>query len=320
MQVIIPVGGRGSRLRPLTHSVPKPLLHVAGRPVLDWIFDKVKTAEVSEVIFVLGNHSQEVYKEYAKTLPWPVKFAVQEYPDGPAGAIKMAEPFIKEPVLIIYADTIFDVDLNIKDEDAIIWCKEVEDYQRFGVVVHENRIMTKIVEKPSEPISKLANIGLYYVKDYKLMFESIHWLYDNSMKVKGEYFLPHAFQRMVDLGKKFHVADVKEWLDCGKFETVLETNETLLKRSHEVKGSIENSQIIEPVYIEQGCEIKNSIIGPNVSISKGAKVKNSIINDSIIGISAEVKGQMLKESIIGNRARISRDHSKIYLGDDSSLE
>src|SRR5688500_14636506 len=168
MQVIIPLAGKGTRLRPHTHIVPKPLLKVAGRPVMDWVMDRLEGLDVTELIFITGHLKEQVEAHARARYPLPSRFIEQKVQDGTAGAINLARPHVREPVLIIFVDTVFDADLtlvNRVDADGIIWTKEVDDYQRFGVVVTDPRgYMTRIVEKPSEPISRLANIGLYYIR------------------------------------------------------------------------------------------------------------------------------------------------------------
>ena len=177
MKVVIPVAGKGTRLLPLTKYVPKPLLRVAGRPVMDYVIEKLDDLDVEELIFITGHLKEQVEAHVKKQYRLPSRFVEQVEQDGTAGAINLARPYIDGPLLIIFVDTLFDADLTLVeriDADGIIWAKEVEDYQRFGVVVTDDEAnMTRIVEKPSEPISKLANIGLYYIRDWELLFEGI---------------------------------------------------------------------------------------------------------------------------------------------------
>ncbi len=233
MQVIIPLAGKGTRLRPHTHLVPKPLLKVAGRPVMDWVMDRLAGLDVRELIFITG-HLKEQIEEYARNrYPIPSRFIEQKVQDGTAGAVNLARPYVTGPVLIIFVDTVFEADLtliNRSQADGIIWAKEVEDYQRFGVVVTDrDGYMTRIVEKPSEPISKLANIGLYYIRDVASLWKGI----DHTLAQppnKGEFYLTDAFQWMIEQGKKILTAEVQGWYDCGKLDTLLETNEILLRK------------------------------------------------------------------------------------------
>ncbi|HVK01389.1 MAG TPA: nucleotidyltransferase family protein, partial [Gemmatimonadales bacterium] len=218
MQVIIPLAGRGTRLRPHTHLVPKPMLKVAGRPVMDWVMDRLDGLGVTELIFITG-HLKDQVEAYARSrYAIPQRYIEQKVQDGTAGAVNLARPHVHEPVLIIFVDTVFEADLtliNRTDADGIIWAKEVEDYQRFGVVVTDAQgYMTRIVEKPSEPISRLANIGLYYVRAVDSLWQGIDQVLARP-KNKGEYFLTDAFQWMIEHGKRILTAEVGGWYDCG---------------------------------------------------------------------------------------------------------
>ena len=231
MKAIIPLAGKGTRLRPHTHVTPKPLIRVAGRPVMSYILDDLCDLGVDEMVFVVG-YLRETIEDYV-VQAYPnitAHYVVQEIQDGTAGAVHLAEPFVDEDVLILFVDTLFDADLALvrgvaETTGGVIWAKEVEDYQRYGVILtDEEDHMVRIVEKPSEPISKLANIGLYYIKDWQLLFEGIRHTLDVDPGPSGEFYLTDAFQYMVDHGSKIQVAPVAGWYDCGKPETLLETN------------------------------------------------------------------------------------------------
>src|ERR671921_2322651 len=234
MKVIIPLAGKGTRLRPHTHVTPKPMLRIAGKPVMDYVMDDVKRlGDVEQVVYITGHLKEKVEEHARRDIGLPAVFVEQQVQDGTAGAVALARPHVDEPVLIIFVDTIFDADLSVTktiDADGIIWVKEVEDYQRFGVVVtDEDGNMTKIVEKPKTPISKRANIGLYYIRNWKLLYEGI----DHVMRQpanQGEYYLTDAFQYMIDKGAKIRVIDVEGWYDAGKIDTLLETNQTILEK------------------------------------------------------------------------------------------
>ncbi|HSJ75435.1 MAG TPA: nucleotidyltransferase family protein, partial [Gemmatimonadales bacterium] len=233
MQVIIPLAGKGTRLRPHTHLVPKPLLKVAGRPVMDWVMDRLEGLDITELIFITGHLKEQVEEFARKRYRIPSRYIEQKVQDGTAGAINLARPYVTGPVLIIFVDTVFEADLSLvnrTDADGIIWAKEVEDYQRFGVVVTDAKgYMTKIVEKPSTPISKLANIGLYYIRATDSLWQGIDHVLANPAN-KGEWYLTDAFQWMIEHGKRILTAEVGGWYDCGKLDTLLETNEILLQK------------------------------------------------------------------------------------------
>jgi glucose-1-phosphate thymidylyltransferase len=318
MQVIIPVAGKGTRLRPHTHTTAKPLLHVAGKPVLQHILDRLEGLPITNIIFITGHLAEQFTDIKCK---YPTITVEQEEQLGTAHAIRLTREHVHEPVLIVFADTVFDADMSVVTKthaDGIIWAKEVEDYQRFGVIVHKNNVMERIVEKPSEPISKLANIGVYYIKDYKAMFEGIEYVFKNNMQKKGEYFLTDAFQHMVDQGKKIQVEAVEGWYDCGTWEDLITTNKILLQqqsKSKDVKGSV----IIPPVWIEDNVSITNSVIGPNVSVAAGSQIVNSVVSDSIVNVKAQVKHAVLKDSIVGDGAEVVGQEKKVSLGAHSTL-
>ena len=323
MQVIIPLAGKGTRLRPHTHLVPKPLLKVAGRPVMDWVMDRLDGLDVSELIFITG-HLKEQVEAYARTrYPIPSRFIEQKVQDGTAGAVNLARPHVTEPVLIIFVDTVFEADLSLVKRpgiDGIIWAKEVEDYQRFGVVVTDgDGFMTRIIEKPKEPISRLANIGLYYIRDVAALWQGI----DATLaapKNQGEYFLTDAFQHMIDHGRKILAAEVGGWYDCGKLDTLLETNEILLRKGAARRPALAaDVDVIEPVYIEDGVRIERSVIGPNVSLEAGAVVVDSAISNSIIGRDARIAHAKLAGAYLGNSVLVDHFEGSASLGDHSEL-
>ena len=266
MKVIIPLAGKGTRLRPHTHVTPKPMLRIAGKPVMDYILDDLKRlGTVEEVIYITGHLKEKVEQHARGTYDFPSVFIEQKVQDGTAGAVGLAKDRVDQPVLIIFVDTIFDADLSIvktTDADGIIWTKEVEDYERFGVVVTDkDENMTRIVEKPSTPISKRANIGLYYVKNWKLLFEGVDHVLRQPTN-KGEYYLTDAFQYMIDRGARIRVVDVAGWYDAGKPETVLETNRHVLSTTRGKSPAAREGVVIhEPVHVADGVELADSRIG-----------------------------------------------------------
>ncbi len=306
MKVIVPLAGKGTRLLPLTKRVPKPLVNVAGRPVMDYVMDTVRGLDVEELIVITG-HLKDVVEQYiVKHYVVPAKFVEQKTLDGTAGAINLARPYVDGPVMIIFVDTLFDADLSVvkrSDADGILWAKEVEDYQRFGVIVTDERgYMTRIVEKPSTPISKLANIGLYYIKDWRTLFDGITEVMRSAPGKGGEFYLTDAFQYMVDHGKKLVVGEVTGWYDCGKVDTLLETNRHLLEhgRARRPKTVPKDVIIKDPVYIEDGVRLANSTIGPNVSLGAGSSVTGSTVANSILGKSVRIQGATVEASVVGD--------------------
>ena len=323
MKVIIPLAGKGTRLRPHTHITPKPMLKIAGKPVIDYVMDDLRQlGNVTEVIYITG-HLKEKVEDYARSkYPFDSVFIEQKIQDGTAGAVALARPYVDQPVFIIFVDTIFDADLSVvhhTDADGIIWVKTVEDYQRFGVVVSDaDGNMTKIVEKPSTPISKRANIGLYYIRNWKLLYEGIDWTLSQP-KNKGEFYLTDAFQYMIEHGAKIKVIDVQGWYDAGEQGTLLETNRTMLEkgRARRPKQVPADVRIVDPVYIEDKVELKSSTIGPNVSISAGSRVEGSELRDTIVGAGSVVANSVLDQSLIGDSAVVEGAHGHVNVSDHS---
>ena len=325
MKVIIPLAGKGTRLRPHTHVTPKPMLKIAGKPVMSYLMDDLaKLGNVDEVIYITGHLKDRVEAYARKQHPLKSVFLEQVVQDGTAGAVALASSHIDQPVLIVFVDTIFDADLSIinrSTDDGIIWTKVVEDYQRFGVVVTDpNDYMTRIVEKPSEPISKRANIGLYFIRNWRLLYEGIDWVLTQP-KNKGEFYLTDAFQYMIDHGAKSKVIDVDAWYDAGKLDTLLETNRAMLERGRARRpaGGTDGSRIIDPVYIEDGVTITNSTVGPNVSIGAGTVIDGSTLRDTIVGTKATIKTSRLNDSLIGDEAVLIGAKGAVSIGDHAEV-
>src|SRR5467141_3018370 len=306
MKVIVPLAGKGSRLLPLTKRVPKPLVRVAGRPVMDYVMDAVKGLDVDELIVITGHLKDVVERYIVERYDVKATFVEQKTLDGTAGAINLARPYGDSPVLIIFVDTVFEADLTLitrVDADGIIWAKEVQDYQRFGVIVTDaGGYMTRIVEKPSTPVSRLANIGLQYIKDWKMLVEGIAHVLKQPPGKGGEYYLTDAFQYMVDRGRRLLTAPVAGWYDCGKVDTLLETNRHLLEhgRGRRPKTAPKGVIIQDPVYIEDGVRLADCTVGPNVSLGKGSSVTGSTVANSILGDNVRIQGATVADSLVGD--------------------
>jgi glucose-1-phosphate thymidylyltransferase len=326
VKVIIPLAGKGTRLRPHTHLVPKPMLKIAGKPVIDYVVDDLKKlGGVEEVIYITGHLKDKVEDYIRKNTPWKSVFIEQKRQLGTADAIGLAKPYIDQPCMVIFVDTIFDAELSVIPKctsDGIIWAKTVEDYKRFGVIVADKAgHMTKIVEKPDTPVSKRANIGLQYIKNWKLMFEGI----DHVMKQppnKGEYYLTDAFQYMVDKGAKLDVVDVDGWYDAGKIDTILETQQVMLTKramARRPKDLGPDAKIVEPVYIEDGVKIARSTVGPNVSVGKGTVIEDSTLRDTIVGDKCVFTKAQIHDSLIGDEVVVREFAGQATVGDNGEL-
>ena len=329
MKAVIPLAGKGTRLRPHTHFTPKPLIRVAGKPVLDYILDDLLEVGVSEVIFIVGHLQAAIRKHIAENRPGiRARYVVQEVQDGTAGAVGLARPWADEELLILFADTLFEVDFTIIDEldadrSGVIWAREVEDYSRFGVIVTDARgDMTRIVEKPREPVSRLANIGLYYVRDHALLFEGIEDTRSRGPGPSGEYFLTDAFQYMVDRGARILTAPVETWLDAGKVDAVLDANRYLVggSRGGVHPGATVSESVISPLSrIEAGARVIRSRIGENVTVEAGADVRDSQLDDTIVGAGARVDGSLLHRSLIGKGAVVTGCRGRLNIMDHSEV-
>jgi glucose-1-phosphate thymidylyltransferase len=325
MKVVMPLAGKGTRLRPHTHVTPKPLLKVGDKPVLAYILDELRELGVNEAVCITGHLKERVQEFMAAEYPdFKAVYVEQVEQRGTGDAIALAEPYVQEDLLIIFVDTLFDADLTLvkrlpEDVAGIIWAKEVEDYQRFGVIVtDENGFMQKIIEKPKEPVSKLANIGLYYIRDWKLLFEGIRHVMQTDPGVGGEYFLTDAFQYMVDHGGKLLVAPVEGWYDAGKPDTLLETNLHVLSTTRgRSPAAAEGVTVHEPVHVAEGVTLENAEIGPNVTLSAGATVRGSKLRDTIVGEKAVIEGCDLHDSLIGRDAHVTGIKGQVDLGDHS---
>ncbi|MFH2020106.1 MAG: sugar phosphate nucleotidyltransferase [archaeon] len=327
MKAIIPVAGVGTRLRPHTFTVPKALLHVAGKPILGHILDQVIELGIVDVVLVLGYLGSKI-KEYAlKEYPQlRFSFAQQDHALGPGHAIWLAKPFVKpgEEILIIYGDTIFVGDLSTglkSNRDACLAVKKVSDPRRFGVVEKKGDKVIKVMEKPDIMHPMDAMIGIYFVKNSKMLFDSLKEMIDTERKTKGEFYLTDAFEVMLEKGADIATFEMDGWFDCGKPETLLSTNKYLLEKKGNGQPKIikENTIILPPVFIGKDVELHNSIIGPFVSIADGAKIKTSIIRNSIVNKNALISNAQLKDSLIGENAIVEDIMERLNVGDNSEI-
>lgn len=329
MKAVILLAGKGSRMRPLTHVVPKPLLRVAGRPVLDYLLDDLRALGVSETIFVVGHLRDAIQAHVTARYPdLRARYVVQEVQDGTAGALALTRPWACDELLIVLADAVFEVEWGLTrtlapEKAGIIWAKRVEDYQRFGVIVtDESGDLVRIVEKPREPLSTLANIGLYYIRDHELLFEGVSHVLNSPPAPSCEYYLTDAFQYMADAGAKLAAAPVTGWHDTGKPETLLAANRYLLGRDRggALNGAAVRESRVSPVArIEAGAVVARSRLGDNVTVEEGARVEDSDLDDVIVGAGAVVAGSRLRASIIGSRAAVRGHSGSVRVASDSEV-
>jgi glucose-1-phosphate thymidylyltransferase len=323
MKVIIPLAGFGTRLRPHTYTRPKPLVNVAGKPVLGHILDKLKGLDIEEIIFVVGYLGEQIEAYVKANYDFPAHYVEQKELLGQAHAIHLAREHLQGPALIIFVDTIFEADLAAlakSPNDGVLFVKEVEDPRRFGVVVIENGHVVKLIEKPSDFAHNLAVIGVYYFRDSHWLATCIDELIRNKIQTKGEYYLADAIQLMINQGAQFVASPVDVWEDCGKPDTVLHTNRYLLEKTGGQQIPTNNSVLIPPVYIARSANIANSIVGPYVTIAEDAVIHNAIIKDSIINEGAVIEDVMLSGSLIGSHAQVRRTFEQLNVGDSSQID
>ncbi|HUW12466.1 MAG TPA: sugar phosphate nucleotidyltransferase [Anaerolineae bacterium] len=326
MKVIIPLAGFGKRLRPLTYSRPKPLLNVAGKAVLGHVLDKLQGLDIEEIVFIVGYLGQQIEEYVSAHYSFPASYLEQTELLGQAHAIRLARERVQGEVLILFVDTIFEADLSQacgSTCDGVIYCKEVEDPSRFGVVtIGEDGYIARFEEKPKKPVSNLAVIGLYYLKDAGALYSAIDELIERDIKTKGEYFLADALQILVDRGLRFVASTVDVWEDCGTPPAVLHTNRYLLEHGEGNADEVDtvNSVIIPPVHIAASATVENSVIGPYVTIGEGAEVRCSIIRDSIVDAGATIVDAMLDQSLVGEFALVRDRFRRFNVGDSSAVD
>ena len=304
MKIVLPVAGNGIRLRPYTENLPKCLLPVAGKTIIDWIVDGALFLKPSETIFITGYKASVVDDFLKQRSEWgAVRTVVQSNPQGLGEAISLALPYVNddEPLLIILGDTLFEADLSILDKatENILYTFKVSDPKRFGVAVTDkNGLIERLVEKPQEFVSDEAIVGIYYIKDVKALKEALNYLMQNDIRTKGEFQLTDALERMIQGGCKFRTAPVEKWLDCGLVETLLETNAHVLERNEKVAPIFDGSEIVMPCYIGKNVVIKNSKVGPNVSVGEGCVIENSEISNAILWDGVKVQDKKLEKVVV----------------------
>lgn len=323
MRAVIPAAGFGTRLKPHTFSLPKVLLNVGGKPILGHIIEKLLEEKIFKATFVVGYLGEKIIEYVEKHFPeLQADFIEQKEMLGLGQAIHLAAPtFDDEEVFIILGDTIFDVNLHqvFTKKQTSLGVKEVDDPSRFGVAVCKNGTVSKLIEKPKEPVSKLALVGLYYITNAKLLGECLDELIKKNIRTKDEYQLTDALQLMIEKGEHISTFPVEGWYDCGKPETLLSTNKFLLTKSG-TNRIPEGVLINHPVFISEKAEVRNSVIGPYTTIASNCVVEDSIIVNSILSPGAKVVKAVLENSIIGSEAFIKGKFQKLNAGDSSEIE
>jgi len=328
MKAIIPVAGAGAKLRPHTYTQPKALIPIAGKTILSFIVDQLHEAGINEFVFIVGYLGEKI-QEYVKyTYPHLIThFVYQNERQGTGHAIELTKNIVgNDEVFVTLGDTICEYDVKevLDSPYSMLGIKKVDDPRNFGVAeLDEEGFIEHVVEKPSIPKSNMALVGLYKIKESNFLYECLHYLFIQNIKSNGEYNLTDALDCMIKRGAKFRAFKVKNWFDCGKKDTLLESNATLLKKSggnikdgHQFKDTI----IIPPVSIAPGCDISNAIIGPHVAIGANTSIKHSIVRDSIIGSYTTLFEVVVDNSLIGSDASVRGLSRSLNIGDNTEID
>ena len=332
MKIIVPMAGRGSRLRPHTLTIPKPLLPVAGKPIVQRLVEdiaKVSDENIDEIAFIIGDfgtETEEQLKEIAKSLGAKGSVYHQDEALGTAHAILCAKDSLEGNVVVAFADTLFRADFKLDTEnDGIIWVNQIDNPSAFGVVkLDEEGTITDFVEKPKKFVSDLAIIGIYYFKSGEKLRNELQYLIDNDIRENGEYQITNALENMKQKGAKFKTGQVTAWMDCGNKNVTVETNQRVLafegKNIIEGNYTNENSVIIEPCFIGENVVLKNTIIGPHVSVGNNTTIENSVIENSIIQNETFIYNGNLKNSMIGNKVNFQGKAQDLSIGDYTEMK
>lgn len=333
MKVIIPMAGMGKRMRPHTLTVPKPLLPIAGKPMVQHIVEdiaKVSGEKIDEVAYVVGRFGKEAENnliKVAEKLGAKGSIYYQDEPLGTAHAIMCAKQSLTGKVIVAFADTLFKADFKMDtSHEGVIWVQKVDDPKPFGVVkINDDGHITDFVEKPQTFVSDLAIIGIYYFKDGDYLKRELQYLLDSNIKEKGEFQLTNALENMKQKGTKFVPGKVSEWLDCGNKDATVHTNQRVLeyrKNENLIASSVknENSKIIQPCFVGENVVLKNSTIGPHVSVGDNCVIDNSVISNSIVQTNTKITNADLTNAMIGNYAEFTGKSADSSIGDYSTIK
>lgn len=328
MKIVIPTAGFGTRMRPHTWSKPKPLVPVAGKPVLGHVLDMFAALpDVDETTFIVGYLGDQIEAYVQEHYPeLNARFVEQEELLGQSHAIWLARESLEGPMLMAFVDTIIETDLSIlpkEDAQAVAWVKEVPDPRRFGVAdVSEDGWVTRLIEKPQDPSINLAVVGVYYFKDSTRLIDAIERQIDQGDLLGGEYYLADAINVMLEDGLKMRVEEVQVWEDCGTPEALLATNRFLLEHGRDNSAEAmrrDGAVIVPPVYVDPSADLHLATIGPNVSIGPGCTIHRSMLMNSVIDSGAQIVGASLKDSLVGRDARVAGAARSVNIGDNAQV-
>ena len=328
MKAIIPVAGAGTKLRPHTYTQPKALIPLAGKTILSIIVDQLREAGITEFIFVVGHLGDKIQDYIKEKYPEIIShFVVQNEREGLGHALSLTQEAVSnDEIIIVLGDTIceFDVTEVLNNPNSMLGVKKVDDPRNFGVAeIEEDGFISRVVEKPHIPKSNMALVGVYKIKESSILFDCLESNIKQGVKSYDEYNLTDAIECMIGQGVKIKSFKVQNWFDCGRKETLLESNATMLKKfgsSIATDHNFENTIIVPPVSIGPGCDIRNSIIGPNVAIGEQTNIHYSIIKDSIIGSYTNLFEIVLDNSLIGSDAEIKGESRSLNIGDNTEID
>lgn len=332
MKVIVPMAGMGKRMRPHTLTIPKPLLPIAGKPIVQRLVEeiaKVSKDQIEEIAFIIGDFGAEVeetLKNIAADLGAKARICYQTEALGTAHAIYCAKESLEGKVVVAFADTLFKADFELdEDIDGSIWVKKIEDPSAFGVVkLNNDGVITDFVEKPKEFVSDLAIIGIYYFKEGEVLRDEIQHIIDNKIIAGGEYQLTTALENMKAKGKIFKPGEVGEWMDCGNKDNTVFTNQRTLEYLKDEKliadsAQVINSVVIPPCYIGDNVKIENAVVGPHLSVGADSVITNSVVKNSIIQTNTKLTGTNIENSMIGSFVEINEKGSDMSIGDYTTI-
>jgi glucose-1-phosphate thymidylyltransferase len=320
VDVILPVAGFGTRLRPQTWTKPKPLVSVAGKPMLEHVLDRVLPLDPAKVVFITGFLGDQIESWARDNLDVPVAFVEQPEMRGQTDAILRTQELVTGDALILFPDMLFEADFSpLRDitADVVMFTKEVEDPSALGIAVVEDGRIVRLVEKPRKPISNLAVIGIYYIRHMPDLYAAIEEQMRRGLSLKNEYFIADAIQLMIDAGAKVIPMPVTEWEDCGNAETLLGTNRYLLQLQQPEVSARNGSVVVAPSFVAADAVLEHSVVGPFASIGSGVTIRDSVVRDCIVEEHAQISEALLDGSIVGRRARISGLARGLNVGDDS---
>lgn len=331
MKIIVPMAGMGKRMRPHTLTIPKPLIPVGGKPIVQKIIEDLESVcgdDVEEIAYIIGpNFGEATEKQLiavANKLGAKGSIYYQHEPLGTAHAIMCAKESLSGNVLVVFADTLFKADFKLdRSKDGIIWVQQIEDPRQFGVVkVNSDNVITDFIEKPQEFVSDLAIIGIYYFKDGDYLRSELQYLLDNDIRDKGEYQLTNALENMKQKGYKFEPGKVTEWLDCGNKNSTVYTNSRVLhfmqqagEKMIDDSVEMENSIVIQPSFIGKNCVLKNAIIGPNAAVGEGCKIEKTVLSNSIVQNNTTLKNAVIDNAMIGSHVVYYGESKDLSIGD-----